>query len=674
MTNTTLLDDKEPNRTSARVRQLNAARALQPAKMLRRWWIRERSTRELSLQAIAVIRKHAVSARDLDDTELAAAFSRLRHEGTEVRRIFDDVNRTVSKDDAYDLYCKAGGLGAEAVRRVMGFDMHDVQIQGAVATALGGIIEMQTGEGKTVVSSLAAILRTAIDPTVHVATTTDYLAERDHEGVQPIFHRLGLSSAVLQQDLDFTALRAVYGHDIVYGPGYLFGFDYLRDQLTIRQSEELTLGRDVLDHINGTDLIDMLAQTEHYCIIVDEADSVLIDEATTPLVLSGATDQPEPTEPFLIALHEARDLVADEHYHCDFQKRRVELLDAGEDHIYERLKVHGRIELARPWSMYIEHALYAQHLLVRDDHYVVKDGEISLVDQFTGRIFDDRMLRGGLHQAVEAKEGLEINPPNRSIARITRQRFFHLYETVCGMTGTAAGSEPELQDFYNAEVVRLKPNRPSKRTELPTRFFSDWDAKLTAIIDEIGQLAETRRPILVGTRTIRESELIDQALRDVGVTAVVLNGIQDAEEADIIAEAGKAGSIVIATNMAGRGTDIKLTEESRDLGGLHVLATSRNNSNRVDRQLAGRAARQGDPGSCQFFVAGDDELFIQYDQKLGDSIQNAARQNGETNRNYSPKVNELQARIERLGYESRRKLVHHDNWMDQIRDAMLGAQ
>jgi preprotein translocase subunit SecA len=556
----------------------------------------------------------------------------------------------------------------------MGFEMHDVQIQGAFATALGAIIEMQTGEGKTVVSGLAAVLRTALDPSVHVATTTDYLAERDHEGVAPIFNRLGLESAVLVQDANLEQTQAAYQKAVVYGPGYLFGFDYLRDQMAIREAEETTLGRDVLESMNGTNLNDRLAQSDHYCIIVDEADSVLIDEATTPLVLSGSTNSPEPTEAFLQALEVARQLEAEIDFECDLQKRKAHLLSAGQEKIYEALRRIGRIELARPWSTYIEHALYAEYLLVRDEHYVVRNDGISLVDQFTGRIFDDRMLRGGLHQAVEAKEGLEVNPPNRSIARITRQRFFQLYETVCGMTGTVEGSEQELQAFYSADVVRLQPHQPSKRIELPSRFFVDWDSKLKAIVAEIESLAKLRRPILVGTRTIRESHLVDDALRDVGIDAIVLNGVQDANEAAIVSEAGKAGSIMIATNMAGRGTDVKLTEEARQLGGLHVLATSRNVSNRIDRQLAGRAARQGDPGSCQFLLAADDEIFAKYDQKLGNSIASGGNKSGENNRNYSPKVSELQGEIERLGYESRRRLVHHDNWMDKIREVILSDQ
>ena len=563
----------------------------------------------------------------LGDDELTSAFA-------DGRRIGDQNGEHI---DA--IFVRAAGLGAAAVQRTMGFRLHDVQIKGALATARGSIIEMQTGEGKTVVSGLAAVIRAAIDRTVHVATTTDYLAERDHESVAAIFNALGLRSAVLSHDAEPDETKSHYQCDIVYGPGYLFGFDYLRDQLRLRQAGELTLGRDVLEMINGTDFSEQLVQTQHHCIIVDEADSVLIDEAATPLILSGSETFSESTEAYTHAKAIANDLVDPDEYTIDLAMRQIALTDAGAENAYKSLRKIGRLELSRPWTTYVENALYAEHLLVRDEHYVVRDEGISLVDQLTGRIFDDRTLRGGLHQAVECKEDLEVKPPNRSMARVTRQRFFQMYDTVCGMTGTASGSEEELEFFYEAKIVPLQPNVPSKRIELPTRFFADWGAKCIAIVDEVKRLRETGRPILIGTRTIRESDLVDQVLQQHAIHCTVLNGVQDADEADIIKEAGKVGSLMIATNMAGRGTDIKLTAESRELGGLHVLATQRNSSARVDRQLAGRAARQGDPGSCQFFVAADDELFTRHGHKLRDQIRAASKHNrvaGESKRDFSP--------------------------------------
>ncbi|NND99501.1 MAG: hypothetical protein HKN47_19475, partial [Pirellulaceae bacterium] len=619
------------------------------------------STNELD-DLVTAARVIEESFCDLEDTGLAEAFTTLRSTAAS----FED-------EPHVSIYIQAAALGGAAVQRTMGFRMHDVQVRGALATARGSIIEMQTGEGKTVVSGLAAVIRAAVDNTVHVATTTDYLAERDHEAVAAIFAILGIRSAVLSLDASPEETQRNYQCNVVYGPGYLFGFDYLRDQLQIRESEELTLGRDVLECINGTSFRESLVQTQHKCIIVDEADSVLIDEAATPLILSGSETFAESTEAYAHAKQLAVELIEDNDFTVDRPQRQIELTDDGRERIYTALREIGRLELSRPWTTYIENALYAEHLLVRDEHYVVRDEEISLVDQLTGRIFDDRTLRGGLHQAVECKEQLKINPPNRSMARITRQRFFQMYDTVCGMTGTASGSEAELEHFYGAPIVPLQPNVPSKRIELPTRFFDCWESKLAAIVDEVQRLRQTRRPILIGTRTIRESVLLDETLREHGIECTILNGVQDEDEAAIISTAGHVGSLMIATNMAGRGTDIKLTPESRELGGLHVLATQRNSSHRVDRQLAGRAARQGDPGSCQFFVAADDDLFQQYGQKFSEQIRTAAQSTGESVRDFSAQLYQLQQMIEQHAYESRRKLVHHDNWMDQIRESMVGS-
>ena len=571
----------------------------------------------------------------------------------------------------------AAALGSEAIRRTLGFRLHDVQVRGAIATALGAIIEMQTGEGKTVVCGLAAYIRSIFDTSVHVATTNDYLAERDHQSVAEVFKKLGTSSAVIQHGLEDEEIHVAYRCNITYGPGYLFGFDYLRDQIKIREMEELVLGRDVLQLIGGKSMDSELSQPEHCSIIVDEADSVLIDESTTPLILSGGAttelseeEQKSEESAYQLAKKIADEIRLDEHFTKDDRERRIELTLKGVEYVHHRLKLYGKMYLRQPWPTYLENALFAKFFLVRDENYVIRDDKIQLVDQFTGRIFEDRNLRGGLHQAVEAKEKLPINPPNRILARVTRQRFFQLYETVCGMTGTASGSEDELEHFYSTPVVPLPPNRPNKRVEHPDRFFENWDAKLDAIANEVERLLATGQPILIGTRTIRESELIDQALRDRGIQAVILNGIQDEEEADIVAKAGQPGALTIATNMAGRGTDIKLPEQSRSAGGLHVICSQRHVSRRIDRQLAGRSARQGDPGSCQFFISPDDELLEKHDLALGRKIASSADASGECHVDYSEEIAKLQQKIERQQFELRRKLVQQDHWMDQIRATM----
>ena len=521
---------------------------------------------------------------------------------------------------------------------------------------------------------LASLIRTLFDPCVHVATTNAYLAERDRKEIKPIFDYLSIDSAFIGPESKPEHIRAAYRKQVVYGPGYIFGFDYLRDQLLIRKDEDLSLGREVLEAINGTDLADQLSQTGHFTIIVDEADSVLIDESTTPLLLSGPPKEDtsdSALDAYRHALQISQRLNEGEHFQVDSVLRQVALKEPALDKIHEELAQIGRLHLTQPWPKYIENALYAEHFLLRDEHYVVEDDQIKLVDQNTGRIFEDRALRGGLHQALEAKEGVQINAPNETMARVTRQRFFQLYHTVCGMTGTATGSENELEYFYGAPVIPLAPNKPNKRIEMADRYFADWDSKLQAIVKEIKSRQGSGQPILVGTRTIHESNRIGEALAVIGIESTVLNGIQDEDEAEIVSRAGQANSICIATNMAGRGTDIKLTDKSRDAGGLHVICASRHESRRVDRQLAGRSARQGAPGSCQFFVSADDPLLQLHSRRLGQFIESNCDQNGECHLALADKIEQLQSLIEQKKFEQRRQLVQYDNWMNHVRETMV---
>lgn len=574
-----------------------------------------------------------------------------------------------------ELFLESAATIASAIRLVKQFRLHDVQVAGAGAAASGSIIEMQTGEGKTIVCAMTALLRSVFDSSVHVATTNDYLAERDFEENLPLFEALGTSSGLLQLNAPDNQLKAAYRSHITYGPGYLFGFDYLRDQTKIRKSEELILGRTVLASINGTSVSDRLVQTTHQTIIVDEADSVLLDEASTPLILSEpqsgfSTDM---LQPYVIAFEVAQELATDEHFTLDPALRRVHLKPTGEEAAYDAIRNSPRLSLERPWSAYVENALFAQFLLLKDEHYVVDGQDVKLVDQFTGRILDDRQLRGGLHQAVEAKEGLPVKPSNRTTARLTRQTFFGLYDRVCGMTGTISGNEAEVEHFYDAKVAVFKPNIPTKREAYPTRMFGHLQAKLSALCEDICERLQEGRPLLVGTRTIQESLEIGQKLDELGLTHTVLNGIQDQEEAEIIAQAGKVGMITIATNMAGRGTDIKLSPEARELGGLHVLCTQHHTSKRVDRQLVGRAARQGDPGSYQFWICAEDDLFQRFAPKLGIGIAQSADNDGNVSRDFSAEISALQDALEAEQYSVRRSLVKHDLYMDQLRETMVQA-
>ncbi|MCA9148474.1 MAG: hypothetical protein KDA92_04210 [Planctomycetales bacterium] len=568
-------------------------------------------------------------------------------------------------------HAEVAALGAEAIRRTLGFRLHDVQLFGALATAAGAIIEMRTGEGKTVVCGLAALIRSAQDLSVHVATTSDYLAERDHATLAPAFNLLETSSGVLRRDAHATETRHVYAQRITYGPGYLFGFDYLRDQIQLQAEEQIVLGRHVLQAIDGRDPTERLLQHLHQTIIVDEADSVLIDEATTPLILSGQQEhQPAAAEAYVFATDVARLLEEVTDYEATDNGRRIRLTRSGHDRVHAALRERSGLLLLRPWTTYVENALYAMKNLQRDEHYVVTDQKVRLVDQYTGRLFDDRTLRNGLHQAVEAKEQLEIQPPNRAMAQITRQQFFKLYDRVCGMTGTASGSESELGYFYQTHVVSVPSHQPNQRHDHPTRFFRDDDSKIAAIVNDAIAVNSLGRPILLGTRTIHDSREVAQALATSGLKCTVLNGVQDEEESDVIAQAGLPGAVTVATNMAGRGTDIKLTAAARTAGGLHVIGTERHLSRRVDLQLAGRAARQGDPGSSRFYVSADDDLLAQHSPELASRLRQHCDEYGESFALTDAEVAQLQQRLEKQQFEVRRMLVQRDNWLNKVRESL----
>ena len=563
----------------------------------------------------------------------------------------------------------AAAVIASAISKVRHFRLHDVQVAGAAASASGSIIEMQTGEGKTIVCAMSALLRSVFDTSVHVATTSDYLAERDFGENKELFERLKTSAGLLELGAKDAQTRANYRCRITYGPGYLFGFDYLRDQVKIRRAEQLVLGRSVLDSIHGRSIESELSQVDHQSIIVDEADSVLLDEASTPLILSEPQKNfnPDSLEAFQVACELEKQLQEGQDFVIDRVQRRARLTSQGERSIYENISGQNRIPLERPWTVYVENAIFAQHLLLRDEHYVVDGEEVKLVDQFTGRILDDRQLRGGLHQAVEAKEALPLRPANQTTSRLTRQTFFGLYDRVCGMTGTISGNEPEIEYFFDSKVSVFQPNLPSKRKSLPTRTFATIDAKLAALAEDLVQRSATGQPILVGTRTIRDSLQVSNALKHRRLEHVVLNGIQDQSEAEIVASAGQVGAVTIATNMAGRGTDIKLSQASRDLGGLHVACTQHNTSQRVDRQLVGRCARQGDPGTYQYWISAEDDLFQRFSPGLAARIRKAACKDGEVRKDFAGNILQLQSQLEAEQYQQRRSLVKQDHWMDQVR-------
>lgn len=595
----------------------------------------------------------------------------------ELQESFQSLRQRAQQDETAgshsQSFLEATSLAVSAAESVFEFKLHDVQIAGAAATASSTIVEMQTGEGKTIVCALAALIRSAFDSSVHVATTTEYLAQRDFASNLPLFQALGIEAGLLSTEASPNANRSVYRSSIIYGAGYLFGFDYLRDQVTLREQEKITLGRDVLNSILDVNPESQLNQLEHQTIIVDEADSVLLDEATTPLILSGSGQRfaPGTKQLYELARSVANCMTEPEHFFIEDRPAGVHLTEAGQELAIKALSRERNPQLQRPWAEYINQALFAEHQLRCNVDYVVEDDRVKLVDRNTGRIFEDRQLRAGLHQAVEAKEGVTIQACTEAIARISRQRFFQLYENVCGLTGTIRDNEAEVQHFYRSRVHALPTHKTCRRIELPTRFFVSRESKIQAIAHSCIQVAKTKRPVLVGTESIDESLEVFELLQAKGQTASVLNGLQDAGEAEVIAEAGRFGAVTIATNMAGRGTDIRLDEVARELGGLHVIACSRQTSARIDRQLAGRCARQGAPGSCQFFVSAEDRLLQNHAPKLAAKIQGAATEGKtEVHQDFGPEIERLQQELEVRSFELRKDVFKQDEWLNQVRHSL----
>ena len=606
------------------------------------------------------VRKLSEQARNLGHQELIDAYDNLRERVTEGEPLL-----------SAQIVCECFALATEALRRATGMVYYDVQLVGGFVLAAGTIAEIQTGEGKTITTGLPAMLHALTGKGVHVGTTNEYLSERDHEELHGVFAELGLTSGLLQSDASLPEKMAAYACDITYGPGYEFGFDFLKDQLAIRSRYREPLGTRFVRTMNGIVVDDKpLAQRGHAFAIIDEADSVLIDEATTPLIMSGGNLGIR-TAPdlFHYAKQVATDLSEDS-FNIDHTKRKVSLTDQGWETAHLAFEDRPAGRLARQWSQLIEHALRAEHILQCDVDYVVRDGQVMIVDQNTGRIHDERTWSAGLHQAVEAKEGVALTAENETQARITRQRYCAFYTGMCGLTGTASGSESEMREFYQLPVVRVPTNRPCIRRQLPTRSFATTEAKFAAIAQDAGDRRQSARPVLIGTRTIQESKRLAELLSTAGLPHVVLNGLQNEDEAEIISRAGEAGTITVATNMAGRGTDIRMDKSVKAAGGLHVIATEFHHTQRVDRQLAGRAARQGDPGSCQFFASAEDEMIAHRAPSVAKRMTRSASQDGECTQDYEPAIQKIQSELERESRVNRRSMVDHDNWLESVQSSL----
>jgi preprotein translocase subunit SecA len=555
-----------------------------------------------------------------------------------------------------DLLIEAFAVVREVAKRTLGMRHFDVQLMGGIVLHQGKIAEMQTGEGKTLVATLPAYLNALEGKGVHIVTVNDYLAKRDRYWMGPIYEFLGLEVGLLQNDTPILERKKAYLADITYGTNNEFGFDYLRDNIALSA-----------DHLVQRDL--------NYAII-DEVDSILIDEARTPLIISGPAKGD--SRVYKLAIRAARYLKKDIDYTTDEKTRTVSLTEEG---LRKAEKFLGVKDLYDFQNMDLAHALLqclkALNFYHRDRDYIVKDGEVIIVDEFTGRLMFGRRYSDGLHQAIEAKEGVRIREENITLATISIQNYFRMYKKIAGMTGTAATEEEEFVKIYGLEVVVIPPNKPLRRTNYPDLVFKTEEEKFEAVVKEIEELYKIGRPVLVGTTSIEKSERLSKMLKKKGIPHNVLNAKYHEKEAEIVAKAGQKYAVTIATNMAGRGTDIVLGEGVAELGGLHVIGTERHESRRIDNQLRGRAGRQGDPGSSRFYVSLEDDLLRLFG---GDQIKALMDRLGMEKGQpiESPLLTRLiensQAKVEKLNFEIRKQLLEYDDVLNKQREVVYSER
>lgn len=566
---------------------------------------------------------------------------------------------------------KGLGIVAEAAFRSMGMRPYAVQLAGALALHGGHVAEMATGEGKTLTASLCAVLHGWTGRTCHVITANDYLASRDARHLQPLYVLCGLSAGSVTGEMKPPARRAGYAHAITYTTAKEATADFLRDRLalgTLQDFERRQIRR--LFNPGGQEAVgggEVVMRGIHTAI-VDEADSLLIDEAVTPLIISRQVPNESFVEACRMATLAASRLEPVRHYRIDRMHKDVELspdLDVrgefAEMGIPRRYASEGFLEEM------VRQALVAREFFHRDKQYVIQDGKVVIVDDFTGRTMAQRTWSAGLHQMVEAKEGVEITPPNETLARLSFQRYFRFYHRLSGMTGTAAESAPELWHVYGLAVIPIPRNRPSRREDLPMRCFATEGEKLAAIAEEIAEVHVTGRPVLAGTRSVRTSEALAALLRERGLPCKVINAVRHKEEAAIISEAGRMGAVTVATNMAGRGTDILVDRAMEALGGLHVIGAECNESRRIDRQLYGRCGRQGDRGSARGYVSLDDDLFARFLAAPSRFLLKALAGRVPVAWLGARAMRSAQAAAQRRAFKSRQAVQKFDTW---VRDSL----
>lgn len=548
-----------------------------------------------------------------------------------------------------DILPDAFAVIREASRRVLGMRQFDVQLIGGIILHRVNIAEMGTGEGKTLVATAPVYLNALEGKGAHVITVNDYLAKRDSEWMGQVYKFLGLSVGLIVHDLDFEQRKIAYNSDITYGTNNEFGFDYLRDNMV-------------------SSLDQMVQRPLHYCLI-DEVDSILIDEARTPLIISGPGQKS--TDNYYVMSKLVPQLKLGEDYTIDEKQKTVAPTEAGVSKMEKMLKVDNLYDTD---NLELNHlfvqALRAQAMMERDRDYVVKDGEVVIVDEFTGRLMYGRRYSDGLHQAIEAKEGLQVQRESQTLATITFQNYFRMYDKLAGMTGTAKTEEQEFIKIYGLEVFQVPTNRPVQRKDLPDVIFKTKRGKYRAVVREIERRHATGQPMLIGTTSIEQSEQLSHMLKEAGIVHNVLNAKYHELEAQIVAQAGQKGQVTIATNMAGRGTDIVLGEGVSELGGLAIIGTERHESRRIDNQLRGRAGRQGDPGSSQFFLSLEDDLLRIFG---GDNIKKFMEKMGleedEEIRSsmVSSAIQKAQKRVEERNFDIRKYVLEYDDVMNQQR-------
>jgi preprotein translocase subunit SecA len=531
----------------------------------------------------------------------------------EIRALSGELGKGLCKNGfTEELVARTFALVREVSGRTTGLRHLDVQLIGGAVMLNGMVAEMETGEGKTLTATLTASALALGGIPVHVITVNDYLARRDAEWMGQIYRAMGLSVGTIIHGMDSAARRQAYLSDITYCTNKEVAFDYLRDRITLwDRPSPLRLQ---LERLYGeTSRMRGLVMRGLHFAIVDEADSVLVDEARTPLIISSEAADLFHPDVYKLALRIAGELLDGVDYRISDNDRFVDLLGPSKVKLDSEEWSAAGIPLNAPQrEELVRQALVALHLFDRDKHYLVKDGKVQIVDEYTGRLMADRSWERGLHQLIEIKEGCESTTIKETKARISYQRFFRRYLMLAGMTGTAREIAGELWSIYRLRVVTIPTNRPLRRLLLPDRVYPDAESKWAALMKIATVIHKTGRPILVGSRSVEASEHISELMRDAGLEHKVLNARQDLEEAQIIARAGELGAITVATNMAGRGTDIVLAPGVAELGGLHVIATERHESRRIDRQLFGRCGRQGDPGSCEAVISLEDELLVVY--------------------------------------------------------------